>query len=94
MDAGSGTQCHLIYGFQSGTWLALDGTAYTGARTGVNGVKQDNEQSNTRLGFTIALPVDRYNSAKLYASSGTSSRTSGDYDGFGIDWQYRWGAGF
>jgi hypothetical protein len=31
---------------------------------------------------------------KLYASSGTSSRTGGDYDGFGIAWQYRWGAGF
>ncbi len=87
-------QGHLIYGFQSGIWLALDGTAYTGARTGVNGVKQDNEQSSTRLGFTIALPVDRYNSVKLYASSGTSSRTGGDYDGFGIAWQYRWGAGF
>lgn len=88
------TQAHLIYGFQSGIWLALDGTVYTGARTTLNGVEQDNEQSNTRLGFTVALPVDRYNSMKLYGSTGTSSRTGSDYDGFGFAWQYRWGAGF
>ena len=87
-------QGHLIYGFQSGIWLALDGTIYTGARTRVNGAQQDNEQSNTRLGATIAVPVNRYNSVKLYGSTGTSSRTGTDYDGLGIAWQYRWGAGF
>jgi hypothetical protein len=87
-------QGHLIYGFQSGIWLALDGTVYTGARTTLNGVKQDNEQSNSRLGLTVALPVDRHNSLKLYGSTGTSSRTGSDYDGVGIAWQYRWGAGF
>ena len=87
-------QGHLIYGFQSGIWLALDGTVYTGARTTFNGVKEDNEQSNTRLGFTVALPVNRYNSVKLYGSTGTSSRTGAEYDSLGIAWQYRWGGGF
>ena len=87
-------QGHLIYGFQSGIWLALDGTIYTGARTRVNGVQQDNEQSNTRAGITVALPVDRWNSVKLFASTGTSSRTGTDYEALGIAWQYRWGAGF
>jgi hypothetical protein len=57
-------------------------------------VEEDNEQSNTRLGFTVALPVDRYNSVKLYGSTGTSSRTGTDYDGPGIAWRYRWSAGF
>ncbi len=83
-------QGHLIYGFRSGIWLALDGTVYTGASTTVNGVKADNEQSNSRLGFTVALPVDKQNSLKLYGSTGTSSRTGTDYDGLGIAWQYRW----
>ena len=84
-------QGHLIYGFRSGVWLALDGTLYTGARTTLNGVMEDNEQSNSRLGLTVALPVDRQNSVKLYGSTGTSSRTGSDYDGLGIAWQYRWG---
>lgn len=87
-------QGHLIYGFNSGIWLALDGTAYTGARTTINGMKEDNDQSNTRLGFTVALPVNQASSVKLYGSTGTSSRTGTDYDGLGIAWQYRWGGGF
>jgi len=87
-------QGHLIHSFQSGIWLALDGTYFTGGRTTVNGVKGDNLQANTRGGLTLALPVDRYNSVKLYASGGTSTRTGSDFTTVGIAWQYRWGEGF
>jgi hypothetical protein len=87
-------QGHLIYGFRSGAWLALDGTYYTGGRTIVNGVKGNTLQSNTRTGLTLSLPVDRHNSVKLYASTGTSTRTGSDFDAVGIAWQYAWGEGF
>jgi hypothetical protein len=87
-------QSHIVYGFRSGVWLALDGTYYWGGRTTVNGVELDTLQSNTRLGLTVALPVDRHNSVKVYGSTGTSSRTGTDFDGLGIAWQYRWGAGY
>ena len=46
-----------------------------------------------RLGATLAIPVNRNNSIKLYASQGVFSRTGNGYDLFGIAWQYRWGAG-
>lgn len=84
-------QGHVIYGFRSGIWLALDGTYFTGARTTVNGVRGDNLQTNTRAGLTLALPVDRHNSVKFYASTGTSSRTGADFNAVGVAWQYRWG---
>ena len=87
-------QGHIIHGFQNGIWLALDGTFYTGGRTTVNGARQNNLQSNTRTGLTVALPVDRYHSVKIYASTGTSSRTGSDFNGIGIAWQVRWGEGF
>jgi hypothetical protein len=87
-------QGHLIYGFSSGVWLALNGTYFTGGRTTVDGVKGDNVQTNTRTGLTLALPVDRYTSVKLYASTGTSTRTGSEFDAIGIAWQYRWGGGF
>ncbi len=87
-------QGHLIYGFASGVWLALDGTYFTGGRTTVNGVMGDNMQANTRSGLTLALPVDRSNSVKLYASTGTSTRTGSEFDAIGVAWQYRWGGGF
>jgi len=50
-------------------------------------------QNNSRVGATLALPVNRNNSIKLYASSGASTRTGSDFDLVGIVWQYRWGNG-
>ena len=86
-------QAHLIRGFRSGIWAALDGTYYSGARTTVNGVRGSTELSNTRAGLTVALPVGRLNSLKLYASAGTSSRTKSNFNAVGVAWQYRWGGG-
>ncbi len=87
-------QGHLIYGFHSGIWLALDGTYFTGGRNTVNGVSTDTRQTNTRAGLTVALPVDRNNSVKIAVSGGTSSRTGASYNAVGIFWQYRWGGGY
>jgi len=87
-------QGHLVYSFPSGMWLALDGTYFTGGRTTVNGVKGDNVQTNTRAGLTLALPVDRNNSVKIYASTDTSTRTGSEFSVLGIAWQHRWGGGF
>jgi len=86
-------QAHLIYQFRNGTWAALNGTWYTGGRTTVNGVRGDDRQTASRVGATLALPVDRHNSIKLYASTGVSIRTGTDFDTLGIAWQYRWGGG-
>src|SRR4051794_349926 len=52
-------QGHAIYTFQSGIWVALDGLYFAGGRTALNGVRSDNEQANTRAGFTLAVPIDR-----------------------------------
>lgn len=84
---------HVIYNFESGIWIAVDGTYYTGGRTTVSGAASGDLQSNSRVGLTATFPVDRYHSVKVYASSGVSARTGGDFDGAGIAWQYRWGAG-
>lgn len=86
-------QGHLIYNFGAGVWGALDATYYTGGRTTVDGVKGDNVQENTRLGLTVALPVNRYNSIKLYASTGVFARTGSNFNTGGIVWQFRWGGG-
>ncbi len=87
-------QGHIIYNFRSGAWISLDGTYFSGGRTTLNGVRGDNEQANTRAGLTVALPVDRYNSIKLNASTGISTRTGSEFSIFGVAWQYRWGAGY
>jgi hypothetical protein len=86
-------QGHGVHNFRSGAWIALDATYYTGGRTTIDGELNDDLQQNWRGGATLALPVNRRNSVKLYASSGVSARTGSDYDLFGIGWQYRWGGG-
>jgi hypothetical protein len=52
-------QGHILYNFQSGVWMALDGVYFAGGRTALNGVKSDNEQASTRAGFT-PRPADRH----------------------------------
>jgi hypothetical protein len=87
-------QGHILYTFQSGAWVALDGVYFSGGRTSLNGVKSDNEQRNTRAGFTVALPIDRQNSLKLSTSTGITTRTGSDFTAIGVAWQYRWGDGY
>ncbi len=87
------TQLHLIYELRGGAWVALNGNYFWGGRTTINGVEGSDELSNSRIGVTLALPVDRNNSIKLYASDGVAARTGGDFTTAGIAWQYRWGGG-
>ncbi len=76
-----------------GVWTALDGIYFTGGHTTLNGVS-DNEQRNTRAGFTLALAIDRRNSLKFSASAGIPTRTGSEFSAVGIAWQYRWGEGY
>jgi len=86
-------QANVIYSFRSGIWGSIDATYFTGGRTTLDGALNSDLQQNWRIGTTLAIPVDRRNSIKLYASSGVSSRTGNDYDLVGVAWQYRWGGG-
>lgn len=86
-------QAHAIYNFPRGIWWSLDATYFAGGRTTLNGTLNADIQQNWRAGMTLALPVDAYNSIKLYASTGLSARTGNSYDLLGMAWQYRWGGG-
>ena len=86
-------QGHVIYHTRWGIWAAVDATYYTGGRPTIDG-KPGEGPENLRVGATLAIPIDRRNSIKLYGSTGAISRTGGNFDTVGIAWQYRWGAGF
>jgi hypothetical protein len=86
-------QVNLSYDFGRGIWAALGGTFYRGGRTTVNDAPKDNALSNSRVGLTIAIPIDRYYAIKFNASSGISTRTGTNFDTVGLVLQYRWGAG-
>ncbi len=87
-------QGHIIYSFPYGIWGALDGTFYAGGRTSIDGKQDNNMQENTRLGATIALPIGRNYSTKLYWSTGAVTRFGTSFDTVGIIFQYRFGGGW
>jgi len=86
-------QFHAIYSFPRNIWLAMSATYFTGGKTTINDVVRNDLQQNWRTGFTLALPVNRNHSIKLFGSRGISTRTGNNYDTAGIAWQYRWGGG-
>lgn len=86
-------QGHVIRGFQSGVWLALDWTYYRGGATVTDGVANRNLQANSRAGLTLSYPVNRKQSVKVAVSTGVATRTGSDFDTWAAAWQYRWGAG-
>lgn len=87
------TQLHATYSFGKGLWAAVSGTYDYGGRTTIDDVKQDDRQDNSRIGATLALPINRNNSIKLFASSSIHTRVGSDIDLVGFAWQYRWGNG-
>lgn len=84
-------QGHLIYSLGYGIWAAADATFYTGGQSRVDGLKNNDSLENARVGGTLALPVNRYNSIKIYYSSGIFGRSGSDFDTVGMVWQYRFG---
>ena len=87
-------QAGVSYTFKPSCWLALNAGYYTGGRTTVDGVKNNDEQEGTRFGATFALPVNRHNSVKFYGVTGYDPHFKHDFEAAGIAWQYRFGGGF
>ena len=85
-------QGHAIYHTRFGLWAAVDVTYYTGGTTTVNGERGERPE-NLRVGATLALPIGRHHSVKLYGSTGAIARVGGDFTTVGVAWQFRWGGG-
>ena len=83
-------QAHVSYSFQRLMWAAFDATYYVGGRTTSNGVRNNDQQSNTRVGATFALPVGRRHSIKLAVSRGAIVRYGADFSTFSFGWQTAW----
>ena len=84
------TQLHVLYKFRRAMWLGVGATYYWGGAYVNNGVTTDTELGNIRLGATMAIPVNKSHSIKLYGNSGINTRYGTDFDAIGIAWQYNW----
>jgi len=57
----------------------------------VNGVQNPlSEETNSRIGATVAVPITKHESLKFSYSIGTYNRFGGNYQNFSAAWQYSW----
>lgn len=89
-DSIASVQVHVSYSFRPGWWLAGSSTYYSGGRTTVGGIENDDVQGNSRVGAVLHAPLSAHQSIKLTWSSGVSTRFGGDFDTWGVFWQYAW----
>jgi len=84
-------QFHVVYTIRPRMWISYDANYYTGGRTSYGGGKNEDLQSNSRMGLTFAMPVNRTNSLKVSYSRGAYTTIGADFDAIGISWQVIWG---
>ena len=82
---------HLSYDVKPRLWVSLDGNFWFGGKTTVNGVENSfSEQTNSRLGGTVSVPITKHQSLKFSYNNGTYIRFGGNYQNVSAAWQYSW----
>ena len=82
---------HLSYDFKPRLWASLDCNYWFGGKTIVNGVQNPlSQESNSRIGGTVALPITKHQSLKFSYSTGSYIRFGGNYQNISAAWQYSW----
>jgi hypothetical protein len=89
-DPMSTFQAHFSYNINPQMWVAFDATFYTGGSSSVNGVYNDDRQSNARFGITAVVPTGKLSSLKFSASTGAVVRVGQDFSTYSIGWQHSW----
>jgi hypothetical protein len=89
-DPIAGIQSHIVYQVRPRLWMAFDATAYSGGRTTVNGKRNADLQSNTRVGLTLSVPAGGGQSLKVTWTDGLTARIGAQFQTIGIAWQYSW----
>lgn len=83
-------QGNVIYTIRRRMWVSVNATFFTGGRTIVNGVMNDDRLKNSRIGATFALPLNQQQSLKVAWAKGVVTRFGGDLNTFAVGWQYTW----
>ena len=56
----------------------------------MDGIENDDVHDNLRVGAVLSAPLSAHQSIKLAWTSGVSTRFGGDFDTWGVFWQYAW----
>lgn len=82
---------HLSYDVRPRMWVSLDGNYWRGGMTSTNGVEAPGSlQSNSRIGGTMSIPLNKHQSVKVSYSRGAYVRYGGAFQNLSVGWQYSW----
>jgi hypothetical protein len=85
------TDTSLIYTFRPGLWVAGSLGYAGGGTTTVNGVSNNDNESNVGFGFSVGLPISHTVGVKLYYIGGrTEASTGQDSDTFAAAFSVMW----
>ncbi|HEX7294517.1 MAG TPA: transporter [Pyrinomonadaceae bacterium] len=80
----------VIYTIRRRMWASFNATYYRGGQTVVNGVVNNDEQRNSRIGATYSLPLNDRQSLKVAWARGVTTRYGGSLNTVAVVWQYTW----
>ena len=83
-------EVHLNYYVTPRFWASLDGNFWAGGQTTVNGISKADYQRNSRVGATVAIPLNQRQTLKFSYSRGAYISLGGDYKNVSAAWQYSW----
>jgi hypothetical protein len=84
-------QAHVDYTFPHGKYIALNGGYADGGETYLNGVAQNDQERNWRLGATFSSPVfNKHQSIKFMVNTGIATRAGQNYTALTLVYQYSW----
>ena len=82
-------QAHLTYTFKPAMWVALDGNFWSGGRLTRDGVDALEQQGNSRLGVTAAIPFLK-RQIRVNYSFGAYTRIGTDFHAIGVSYSHAW----
>ena len=82
-------QAHLTYRFKPALWIAMDANYWTGGRLTRDGVDALEQQGNSRMGVTAAIPFFSRQLRVAY-SFGAYTRLGSDFHSLGVSYSHAW----
>jgi hypothetical protein len=81
-------QGHFLRILPHRTWVAFDGTFFTGGRSTINGREMSDYQGNLRLGATFGVVITRRQSIRINYFDGITTRIGTDIGSLGIAYNF------
>ena len=87
-DPIASIQTNVSYALTRRSWVAVGATVFSGGQTRVDGVADPNQQRNSRMGATLAIPIAPKQSVQFVYGTGITTRRGWDFSSFNVTWQF------